>query len=236
MKGVACRRIALADNVGTIQRYVEPVPGVDLEPYMGTVVRVRHDTGRTLLASQLELPAAPLRPLVEPLNGDDVHRAEANLTEPVKIIAAPMKQAADIRPAEYVDHDDASVQLLADAEEMLPDGGATAVPPAVNAAIEMGPMDAESSYPTYSEGMSMEGPQCTASRWKWAVAKWKWASHMRGPMDMGMSGMEMEYGEGMEGEGSETRVDAWRRGRRPANKADRAAVTPTCSSICCGPT
>lgn len=50
---------ALADQVGTIQRYVEPVPGIDLEPYVDAVVTVRYDTGRTLLASQLDLPALP---------------------------------------------------------------------------------------------------------------------------------------------------------------------------------
>ena len=28
------------------------MPGIDLEPYVGYAVRVRHDTGRTLLAEQ----------------------------------------------------------------------------------------------------------------------------------------------------------------------------------------
>jgi hypothetical protein len=50
---------ALADQAGTIQRYVEPVSGIDLEPYVGTIVTVRNDTGRTLLASQLDLPDSP---------------------------------------------------------------------------------------------------------------------------------------------------------------------------------
>ncbi len=49
-------KYALADQSGNIQRYVEPVPGIDLEPYVGYAVQVRHDTGRTLLASQLVLP------------------------------------------------------------------------------------------------------------------------------------------------------------------------------------
>src|SRR3972149_9366626 len=47
---------ALADQTGHVQRYVEPVPGIDLEPYVGYAVMIRHDTGRTLLASQLDLP------------------------------------------------------------------------------------------------------------------------------------------------------------------------------------
>jgi Legionella pneumophila major outer membrane protein precursor len=49
-------KYALADQAGNVQRLVEPVPGVDLEPYVGYAVKVKHDTGHTLLASQLELP------------------------------------------------------------------------------------------------------------------------------------------------------------------------------------
>jgi hypothetical protein len=52
-------KYALTDQSGTIQRYVEPVDGIQLEPYIDQVVVVRHDTGRTLLASQLELPDNP---------------------------------------------------------------------------------------------------------------------------------------------------------------------------------
>src|SRR3954468_11766822 len=48
---------ALADQTGTIQRYVEPVPGINLASHVGQVVKVRLDTGSTLLASQIELPA-----------------------------------------------------------------------------------------------------------------------------------------------------------------------------------
>src|SRR5262245_38562280 len=45
---------ALTDQNGTIQRYVEPVDGIDLSCHVGQVVVVRHDTGNTLLASQIE--------------------------------------------------------------------------------------------------------------------------------------------------------------------------------------
>lgn len=48
---------ALVDKYGGILRYVEPVEKVKLEPYVGRVVGVRHDTGDTLLASQLIFPA-----------------------------------------------------------------------------------------------------------------------------------------------------------------------------------
>ncbi|TWT88169.1 hypothetical protein Mal64_16460 [Pseudobythopirellula maris] len=53
---------ALTDDYGRVRRYVEPTPGVDLDASVGQRVRVRHDTGQTLLASQLELPQG-LRPL-----------------------------------------------------------------------------------------------------------------------------------------------------------------------------
>jgi hypothetical protein len=51
----------LMDRYGGVQRYVEPVPQVDLDNYVGQTVAVRRDTGGTLLASQLDLPrrAAP---------------------------------------------------------------------------------------------------------------------------------------------------------------------------------
>lgn len=46
---------ALADDHGVVQRLVEPSPGITLEPHLGSIIRVRHDTGGTLLASQLDL-------------------------------------------------------------------------------------------------------------------------------------------------------------------------------------
>jgi hypothetical protein len=90
---------ALADQSGAIQRYVEPVPGVDLQAYVGQVVVVRHDTGRTLLASQLELPPKPLYPMISDSRTG----------------AAPQDV---IRQAQYADKDDATVELLEDGEQM----------------------------------------------------------------------------------------------------------------------
>ncbi|MEM6655794.1 MAG: hypothetical protein AAF596_08335 [Planctomycetota bacterium] len=46
---------ALTDQFGQVQRLVEPAVGINLDPYVGQIVAVRHDTGRTLLASQLDL-------------------------------------------------------------------------------------------------------------------------------------------------------------------------------------
>lgn len=50
----------LVDQQGRRQRYVEPVPSVELTAYLGQQVGVVHDTGRTLLASQLDLPSLEL--------------------------------------------------------------------------------------------------------------------------------------------------------------------------------
>ena len=47
---------ALLDRYGGILRYVEPVESVELQKYLGRTIGVRHDTGDTLLASQLALP------------------------------------------------------------------------------------------------------------------------------------------------------------------------------------
>ena len=44
---------ALVDRYGGVLRYVEPVDRLDLKPYLGKVVGVKHDTGDILLASQL---------------------------------------------------------------------------------------------------------------------------------------------------------------------------------------
>lgn len=52
---------ALVDRYGGILRYIEPVETVKLEPYVGKVVGVRHDTGDTLLASQLIFPPLTAR-------------------------------------------------------------------------------------------------------------------------------------------------------------------------------
>ena len=50
---------ALVDRYGGVLRYVEPVDQIDLERYVGETVKVRHDTGDILLASQLDLGSGP---------------------------------------------------------------------------------------------------------------------------------------------------------------------------------
>jgi hypothetical protein len=100
---------ALADQSGMIQRYVEPVPGIDLAPYVGQVVVVRHDTGRTLLASQLELPPPPLYPMVG--------EAPQAMSPPMGLRALELpgeeqRPERFVQQAQYADSDDATVELL----------------------------------------------------------------------------------------------------------------------------
>lgn len=51
---------ALTDQFGKVRRLVEPTPNVNLASHIGQRIRIKHDTGSTLLATQLDLP------LVEP--------------------------------------------------------------------------------------------------------------------------------------------------------------------------
>jgi hypothetical protein len=131
---------ALTDQAGTIQRYVEPTAGVDLEPYVDQVVTVRHDTGRTLLASQLELPHQPLVSLLDDSRDSSDSGArqptvgwDTGLNRAVQLSASgtlppvapinrkttthqPGSRPASIHPVQFADDDDATVELL-------PDGG-----------------------------------------------------------------------------------------------------------------
>jgi hypothetical protein len=52
---------ALLDSYGRVKRYVEGSERVSLNSYVGKQVRILHDTGKTLLASQLELPLSSTR-------------------------------------------------------------------------------------------------------------------------------------------------------------------------------
>jgi hypothetical protein len=97
---------ALTDQRGTIQRYVEPVPGVDLESHVNQVVVVKDDTGPLLLASQLELPNQPLLPMVGDMPSRQTTATGASYQPPRSF------NSWDVEQAQYVDNDDSSVQLL----------------------------------------------------------------------------------------------------------------------------
>lgn len=138
---------ALTDQTGTIQRYVEPVPGIDLAAHVGQTVVVRHDTGLTLLASQLELPPRPLHAMARDSRAVD---------------RAPQsgRSFADngVQQAQYVDDDDSTVQLLPD-DMQLPGGS----PGMGNAApLEMlGPGGGyPGGYPNQMMSPEMCGPNC----------------------------------------------------------------------------
>jgi hypothetical protein len=142
---------ALTDQTGTIQRYVEPVPGVDLSQHVGQVVTVRNDTGSTLLASQLELPPQPLRPMVG--NPDDRYASAAGDPGTWRRAAEPQNA---VQQVQYVDNDDSSVQLL-------PEEGSV-VDPSGMAAGGMMPLDGmppTGQFPPYAEQVGpppMVGP------------------------------------------------------------------------------
>ena len=110
---------ALTDQTGRVQRYVEPVPGVDLEPYVGQIVIVRHDTGQILLATQLDLPPQPLHSLLEDATGFAPSRAKQG---ELGTGGASLRRGGLLKQAQFADDDDGTVQLLDEGEE-LPDGG-----------------------------------------------------------------------------------------------------------------
>jgi len=141
---------ALTDQYGTVQRYVEPVPGIDLDPHVGQVVTVRHDTGKTLLASQLELPPAPLYPLVGTAN------RFASLTN------RDSRAENAVRQAQHVDHDDSTVELLSDGEE-LPNGDGphpAAMPGEIIYPDGQYPMSANGPMMPGMDGTGCPGPGC----------------------------------------------------------------------------
>jgi hypothetical protein len=95
---------ALADQSGTIQRYVEPVPGIDLEPYVGYAVIVRHDTGQTLLATQLELPSPNSTPPSDEPNFTDfapVTPSGRSASALERFVSLP-DDARQVQPAQYM--------------------------------------------------------------------------------------------------------------------------------------
>jgi hypothetical protein len=142
---------ALTDQAGTIQRYVEPVPGIDLEPYVNQIVVVKHDTGETLLASQLDLPSSSLLPMV----GEGFGRAVAGTGG----LASDNSRRLDdrVQQAEFVDNDDTTVELIEDGEarpqESVMASGPTIPPDAVYP-------DGTPVYPAspMAAGMPMQGP------------------------------------------------------------------------------
>ncbi|QDU57687.1 BBP7 family outer membrane beta-barrel protein [Aeoliella mucimassa] len=89
---------ALADQYGTVQRYVEQNGGIDLQSYVGERVAVRSDTGDTLLATQLLLPS------MQPTSAYPVQQAEHQ--QAVKPLQAnsPTLRTAQVAPVVIDDY------------------------------------------------------------------------------------------------------------------------------------
>lgn len=116
-------KYALSDQSGNIQRLVEPVPGVDLEPYVGYAVMVRRDTGRTLLASQLVLPGQESESILEDSVADESEAAPRTESLLRQLVEAPSPMAGRpyaptpsgedylVQPAQYVQSPGAPVVI-----------------------------------------------------------------------------------------------------------------------------
>jgi hypothetical protein len=139
---------ALADQSGTIQRFVEPVPEIDLAPYVGAVVSVRHDTGRTLLATQLELPPPPLLPMVgAESRGPTANRDTSAIRSQQSLGSAFFDESAHgMRPVGYIDDDDSTTELTSDSDDAAADNEASGAARAQ--AIEL-----DAGYPVFPDGL-----------------------------------------------------------------------------------
>jgi hypothetical protein len=138
---------ALTDQTGTIQRYVEPVPGIELSTHVGQVVAVRNDTGSTLLASQLELPPEALRPMAG--NPDDRY---ATTTDAAGSWRRASQPAGAVQQVQYVDNDDSSVQLLPEEGSAMYPGGA-----ATGDLMPLDGMRPSGEFPPYAEQVGPPG-------------------------------------------------------------------------------
>ena len=142
---------ALTDQTGRIQRYVEPVPGIDLQPHVGRVVVVRHDTGQTLLATQLELPPQPMYPLL-PDAGIPAYQPAGPRSRQGALSDGPAPSGF-VQRAQFVDDDDTTVQLLPESEG-APSGDKSAVVNEATESIESAEsMPADFELPGFPPGM-----------------------------------------------------------------------------------
>jgi hypothetical protein len=139
---------ALTDQTGAIQRYVEPVPGIDLKAYVGQVISVRNDTGTTLLASQLNLPPQPFRPMGDNSYGERYATA-IGAERPWR---GAVNSNAQVELVQYVDNDDASVQLLPD-DVSISDGD----PSSAGRLMPLDEMSAYGNRPVYADQMGPPG-------------------------------------------------------------------------------
>lgn len=89
---------AVADQYGKVRRLVEPTPGINLASHVGEKVRIKHDTGRTLLASQLVLPSGSEGREPEPLR----QVSPAQFIAPGRGVRTADRRAPDPRDRRFV--------------------------------------------------------------------------------------------------------------------------------------
>ena len=160
---------ALADQNGRIQRFVEAVPTVDLEPYVGYAVKVRHDTGRTLLASQLELPG---QESAEPERSEMfVAGAPPTVNALFQgLVGTPMMpsnvQPAQYVPVQYAQGPGAPVMMQGGGVPVMQQQGVVPYDPMMNPSMGGMPMGAyppgaypQGAAPIYLDGPGACGPQ-----------------------------------------------------------------------------
>ncbi len=110
-----------------------------------------------------------------------------------------------IRPAEFVDDDDATVQLLAVTEEELPDGNEVKSPAPPSEAVETLPMETKGCGPEYPEGMTLSGMPTDGTSmggdpmYGEPIETYPGPMGMGDPINMGMPGMGCEAGMGCDG-------------------------------------
>ena len=116
---------ALTDQYGRIQRYIEPSPGIDLTPHIGTKVRVKSDTGKILLSSQLELgsTSAQLKPLKTSQRQSSTGTSQAQRSQPSEWkhsgrLLTPIETVQFDEDVPAVNEDPAAPIML---DEILPD-------------------------------------------------------------------------------------------------------------------
>ncbi|HEX3600305.1 MAG TPA: hypothetical protein VHU84_09175 [Lacipirellulaceae bacterium] len=141
---------ALTDQNGTVQRYVEPVPGVDLESHVGQIVSVRSDTGPTLLASQLDLP----RQMLPPLAGQT---ASGRFNGELPVASRRVARNDEVQQAQYVEGDDSTVQMLPDD---MPMNNGTVMGPGTVQPLGMMGNGEYGAYPGQMMPGGMCGPGC----------------------------------------------------------------------------
>ncbi|TWU00695.1 hypothetical protein Pla108_16470 [Botrimarina colliarenosi] len=151
---------AVADQYGKVQRLVEPSPGMSLDRLVGQRVRIKHDTGHTLLASQLELPnAGAERERSVQLSRDELRPvssaqfiAPKRDGRPYQVIPAQLTDDDATIDRGAIDRDAADSAAPIDLDRLLAEEGDSLPAPMRGESLE--PIPADDDY--YPESVSIE--------------------------------------------------------------------------------